>query len=98
MLIYGWLETREQKHPLLTPPCFLPHIQAFQISLATRIPKGTGITLGEPPAVGIHAAGDFFAWIEPEGYVDGKGRAWYSGIAFCMCLGMIPGKGGFYAN
>ena len=48
--------------------------------------------------MGIHAAGDFFAWRETEGYVDGKGRAWYSGIAFCICPGMVPGKGVFYAK
>lgn len=78
MLIYGWLETRDQKPPPHTS-LLSSHNLAFHISLATMF-RQEGHHSPGLPAVRIHTAGGFFLLdaAEPSGYVDGRGRAWYS--------------------
>ena len=59
MLTYDWLETRDKKPPPHTSLLSSPHLRLLQISLATRFPRGAGITPWSTPAAGIHAAGAF---------------------------------------
>ena len=70
---------RDQKPPLLIPPCFLPTLWLFHISLATMFRWERH----HPPAPRLCAytqPGAFYSagLLGPGGYVDGRGRAWYS--------------------